>query len=199
MQRRLRVGASGGRRGTPSISVAACAKRPGLPRYPRRSGREMERTGTYTSHPPLLVMFHVYSDRSGCLWLQLIQSSTYDDGASYSYCPADGGDAALRQYWSTMFGDANVETLMGLYPPADYGRMDTATIEGVPAHSMDPGFTDEYWAAAREETDFAYRCTKRWASRWYSSDPRDPPIYQIQVRRVYLCACVCADPCLPAC
>jgi hypothetical protein len=110
----------------------------------------------------------------------LIQSTTFDDGASYSYMPADGGDAELRRYFSLMFGDEHVERLLALYPPEQYSAEATTAHEGVPPHSLAAGYTAGYWAAGREETDFAYRCTKRWASRWFSADQADPPVFQIQ-------------------
>ena len=33
--------------------------------------------------------------------------------------PEQGSDQDLREFWGTMFGDRNAQTLLGLYPPAE--------------------------------------------------------------------------------
>jgi hypothetical protein len=125
--------------------------------------------------------------------------------------PEQGSDQDLREFWGTMFGDRNAQTLLGLYPPAEcaaaphyrrrrcygnhciarihvasnssgprrferprarYGAESNTDHDGVPAHMLDlDRYTEGYWAAGRLETDFAYKCTARWASRWFSDVP----------------------------
>ena len=80
-----------------------------------------------------LTAFPLELARRGPRWSgPLLQSTAFDDGAGFQYTPSGrGGGAAateddLRTYWSRMFGDANVEPLLQLYPPANYAVEEAA-------------------------------------------------------------------------
>lgn len=90
-----------------------------------------------------------------------MQTTTQEDGASYTYVPGakdvwsgPGGDSnggattdQLDVYWSRSYGDADLPEMHTLYPASEY--IDDAT------DSVD---YDEYgWAAFASETDFSYR------------------------------------------
>ena len=87
----------------------------------------------------------------------LLQSTTLDDGAGFTYVPRGATARDAEAYWSRQYGDAAVAALRPLYPWADYE--DVATSE-LSAHN---------WAAIRSETDFAYLCTQKWASAAWSA------------------------------
>ena len=62
--------------------------------------------------------------------------------------PADGDEAALRRYWSLMYGDAHVDELLQLYPPAAYAAEAAGEAEpthnGIPPHSLSADYSPEY-------------------------------------------------------
>ena len=106
--------------------MSAASGRVGVPRAATAATSRPWWTGS--SSPP-----SPSSSRRGPRWSgPLLQSTAFDDGAGFQYTPSGrGGGAAateddLRTYWSRMFGDANVEPLLQLYPPADYAVEEAA-------------------------------------------------------------------------
>ena len=126
-----------------------------------------------------------------------VQAHCYDDGASFTYMPSTGpsldpsappapprwpGAPAppppssvtpqdLEVYWSHQYGDSQLPALREVYPLADYEE------EAAYSQASGYGHTAAEYAGFRTETDFAYACTARWASEYFSAVS---PVYELQ-------------------
>jgi hypothetical protein len=77
--------------------------------------------------------------------------------------PATVTQHDLEVYWSHQYGDAQLPALRAAYPQSDYAAL-AARSHG--AHSA------AQLAGYQTETDFAYICTARWASEYFSASAR---------------------------